>query len=63
MHWDFFSVATRTMDHREKVQETDRLLGAALMTSGYSIGWFKGKITGKSDISWENLWFPVSIFP
>ena len=27
-----------------------------------SIGWFKGKITGKSHISWENLWFPVD-FP
>ena len=28
-----------------------------------SIGWFKGKIAGKSHISWENLWFPVKIFP
>ena len=27
-----------------------------------SIHWFKGKITGKSNISWENLWFPVD-FP
>ena len=27
-----------------------------------SIDWFKGKITGKSQISWENLWFPVD-FP
>ena len=27
-----------------------------------SIDWFKGKITGKSHISWENLWFPV-VFP
>ena len=27
-----------------------------------SIDWFKGKITGKSHISWENLWFPVD-FP
>ena len=27
-----------------------------------SIDWFKGKITGKSHISWENLWFPVG-FP
>ena len=27
-----------------------------------SIDWFKGKITGKSNISWENLWFPVD-FP
>ena len=27
-----------------------------------SIGWFKGKITGNSHISWENLWFPVD-FP
>ena len=24
--------------------------------------WFKGKFTGKSHISWENLWFPVD-FP
>ena len=24
-----------------------------------SLGWFKGKITGKSHISWEILWFPV----
>ena len=23
-----------------------------------SIHWFKGKITGNSHISWENLWFP-----
>ena len=28
-----------------------------------SVGWFKGKITGHSHISWENLWFPVQIFP
>ena len=28
----------------------------------YSIDWFKGKITGKSQFSWENLWFPVD-FP
>ena len=28
-----------------------------------SIDWFKGQITGTSHISWENLWFPVSIFP
>ena len=28
----------------------------------YSIDWFKGKITGKYHISWENLWFPVD-FP
>ena len=27
-----------------------------------SIDWFKGKITGDSHISWENLWFPVD-FP
>ena len=27
-----------------------------------SIDWFKGKITGKSHISRENLWFPVD-FP
>ena len=27
-----------------------------------SIDWFKGKISGKSHISWENLWFPVD-FP
>ena len=27
-----------------------------------SIDWFQGKITGKSYISWENLWFPVG-FP
>ena len=27
-----------------------------------SIDWFKGKITGNSYISWENLWFPVD-FP
>ena len=27
-----------------------------------SICWFNGKITGKSHISWENLWFPVD-FP
>ena len=27
-----------------------------------SIDWFKGKITGKSHISWENPWFTVD-FP
>ena len=27
-----------------------------------SIDWFKGKLTGKSHDSWENLWFPVD-FP
>ena len=27
-----------------------------------SIDWFKGKITGKSHIPWENLWFPLD-FP
>ena len=29
----------------------------------YSIDWFKGKNIGKSHLSWENLWFPVEIFP
>ena len=24
--------------------------------------WFKGKVTGKAHIYWENLWFPVD-FP
>ena len=33
-----------------------------LHSSLSSIDWFKGKITGKSHISWENLWFPVD-FP
>ena len=28
-----------------------------------SIDWFQGKIRGKSHISWEDLWFPVKIFP
>ena len=32
------------------------------MTMYDSIDWFKGTITGKSHISWENLWFPVD-FP
>ena len=27
-----------------------------------SVDWFKGKITGTSNISWENLWFPAD-FP
>ena len=27
-----------------------------------SIDWFKGKMTGKSYISWENLWFPIDFF-
>ena len=27
-----------------------------------SMDWFKGKIAGKSNFSWENLWFPVD-FP
>ena len=26
-------------------------------------GWLKGKNRGKSNISWENLWFPLKIFP
>ena len=26
-----------------------------------SIDWFKGTITGKSHISWENLWFAVDV--
>jgi hypothetical protein len=25
--------------------------------------WFKGKFIGKPHIEWENLWFPVKIFP
>ena len=29
----------------------------------YSMDWIKGNFTGKPHISWENLWFPVSIFP
>ena len=29
----------------------------------YSIGWFNGKNTGSSHISWDNLWFPVKMFP
>ena len=28
-------------------------------TTLYSMDWFKGKITGKPHISWENWWFPV----
>ena len=28
-----------------------------------SIDWFKGKITWNFHISWEDLWFPVKIFP
>ena len=28
----------------------------------FSMDWFKGKITGKPHIEWENLWFPVG-FP
>ena len=32
------------------------------VSSQISIDWFKGKITGKSHISWESLWFPVD-FP
>ena len=31
-------------------------------TTYYSIDWFTGKNTGKSHISWKNLWFPVN-FP
>ena len=27
----------------------------------HSIDWFKGNITGKSHISWENRWFPVDV--
>ena len=27
------------------------------------IDWFEGTITGTSHFSWENLWFPVKIFP
>ena len=29
----------------------------------FTIDWLKGKITGKSHVSWENLWFPVDFFP
>ena len=35
---------------------------AFLSTFWSSIDWFKGKTTGKSDISWENPWCPVD-FP
>ena len=28
-----------------------------------STDWFQGKTAGKPHISWENRWFPVSIFP
>ena len=28
-----------------------------------SMDWFKGKFTGKTHIYWENLWFPVKVFP
>ena len=28
-----------------------------------SMDWFKGKSAGKPHIEWENLWFPVKIFP
>ena len=30
--------------------------------NSHSTDWFKGKITGKPHISWENQWFPVD-FP
>ena len=34
-------------------------------SNGKSIAmdWFKGKFTGKPHIEWENLLFPVKIFP
>jgi hypothetical protein len=32
--------------------------------NGYnSTDWLKGKVTGKPHTEWENLWFPVKIFP
>jgi len=33
--------------------------GKSAGTMGKSIDWFKGRITGKNNISWENLWFLV----
>ena len=38
------------------------LAGTLGLSMFVSIGWFKGKFTGKSHISWEHLWFPVD-FP
>ena len=35
--------------------------GCSIINVHKSIDWFKGKITGKSHISWENLWFPVDV--
>ena len=32
-----------------------------ILTYSESIDWFKGKITGKSHISRENLWFPADL--
>ena len=31
------------------------------MGSGDSIGWFKGKVTANSHMSWEHLWFPIDV--
>ena len=28
-----------------------------------SMDWFRGKLSGRPGIEWENRWFPVSIFP
>ena len=36
--------------------------GRLISTLANSIDWCKGKITGKSHISWENGWFPID-FP
>jgi len=29
----------------------------------FSFDWFTGNFAGKTHIQWENLWFPVKIFP
>ena len=42
---------TKTPEMDRGVREEPRLIS--------SIDWFKGKITGTSHFSWENLWFPV----
>ena len=50
--------------HRHPSRGSQRVvfIRHTMVRYGSSIDWFKGKITGKTHISWEYLWFPVD-FP
>ena len=60
--WFLLAMFSRWRLLLSRHRKTSNTYRAKKTTPG-SIGWFKGRLTGNSNISWENLWFPISILP